>query len=117
MPADYLDARDYVAIRPIPSPSHVGLKVTARCSTPVYTCESPSRRRVAKDNYERRDHQISQCGYRSVNYKPYKEVGEVVLDDKELVLRALGQFDDDNISAVCLFLLWPWKAFQKGNKH
>eukprot|EP00112_Aurelia_sp_Birch-Aquarium-sp1_P024487 Seg778.1 transcript_id=Seg778.1/GoldUCD/mRNA.D3Y31 product="Deleted in malignant brain tumors 1 protein" protein_id=Seg778.1/GoldUCD/D3Y31 len=98
MPADYLDARDYVAIRPMPSPSHVGLKVTTRCSTPVYTCEIPSRKRVAKNNYERRDHQINQCGYRSVNFKPYKEVGEVVLDDRELILRALGQFDGDNIS-------------------
>ena len=95
MPTTYGNIRDSVAIRPMPSPSHVGLKVTARCSTPVYTCESPSRYIVAKQNYERRDHQIHYCGYRSVNHKPYKEVGEVILDDQELILRALGQYAED----------------------
>lgn len=99
MPANYGNSRDYVAVRPIPSTSHVGLKVTARCSTPVYTCESPSRNEVAKQNHERRSHQISACGYRSVNHKPYKEVGDVILDEKELILKALGQYDED--SQVC----------------
>ena len=89
---NYSHTRDFVAIRPIPSPSHVGLKVTARSSTPVYTCESPSRKEVAKQNYERRDYQTSSCGYRSVNHKPYREVGEVILDERELILRALGQY-------------------------
>ena len=92
MPTTNSDIRDYVSIRPMPSISHVGLKVTARCSTPVYTCESPSRHEVAKQNFERRDHQIHYCGYRSVNFKPYKEVGEVILDERELILRALGQY-------------------------
>lgn len=105
MPTTYGNARDFVAIRPMPSPSHVGLKVTARCSTPVYTCENPSRQEIAKQNYERRDQQINHCGYRSVNYKPYKEVGEVILDERELILRALGQYtDDDQVGTAIAYL-------------
>lgn len=102
MPSNYGNSRDYVAIRPIPSPSHVGLKVTARCSDPVYTCESPSRNEVAKLNYERRNYQINACGYRSVSHKPYKEVGEVILDERELILRALGQYTEVcKLSCIC----------------
>lgn len=34
---------------------------------------------------------MSKCGYRSVIYKPYQTVGEVFLDDRKLILSALGQ--------------------------
>ena len=34
---------------------------------------------------------MSKCGYRSVIYKPYQPVGEVFLDDRKLILSALGQ--------------------------
>eukprot|EP00794_Sanderia_malayensis_P012334 gene12334-13608_t len=96
MPSVYADPRDFVSLKQIPIPSHVGLKITARCSTPVYTCQNPSRKDVARENYERRKYQVTQCGYKSVNYKPYKPVGEVFLDDKELILKALGQIDVDD---------------------
>eukprot|EP00795_Rhopilema_esculentum_P008756 gene8756-14782_t len=96
MPADFNDVREYVGIKPMPTSSHVGLRITARCSTPVYTCESPARPEVVKQNYDRRRHQISSCGYRSVNFKPYKEVGEVILNEKELILKSLGQGITEN---------------------
>ena len=34
---------------------------------------------------------MTRCGYRSVNYKPYQSVGEVYLNEKSLILSALGQ--------------------------
>ena len=34
---------------------------------------------------------MSKCGYRSVIYEPYQPVGEVFLDDRKLILSALGQ--------------------------
>ena len=34
---------------------------------------------------------MRKCGYRSVIYKPYQPVGEVFLDDRKLILSALGQ--------------------------
>ncbi len=105
MPSLNADPRDYVAVKQIPAPSHVGLKITARTSSPVYTCEKPSRKEVAKTNFERRTFQTTQCGYRSVNYKPYKSVGEVLLDDKELILKALGQLDGENEEEVGLFII------------
>ena len=43
------------------------------------------------ENYERRRHQMSKCGYRSVIYKPYQPVGEVFLDDRKLILSGLRQ--------------------------
>ncbi|XP_020617163.1 uncharacterized protein LOC110055123 isoform X2 [Orbicella faveolata] len=82
--------RSYVRPVPLPIPSHQGLKITAR-NAKMYTCEVPARREVARENYERRRHQMSKCGYRSVIYKPYQPVGEVYLDDKKLILNALGQ--------------------------
>ena len=82
--------RSYVRPVPLPIPSHQGLKITAR-NAKIYTCEVPTRREVARENYERRRHQMSKCGYRSVIYKPYQPVGEVYLDDKKLILSALGQ--------------------------
>ena len=34
---------------------------------------------------------MSKCDYRSVIYKPYQPVGEVFLDNRKLILSALGQ--------------------------
>lgn len=82
--------RSYIRPIPVPVPAHKGLKITARNAT-VYTCEFPTRKEVAKENYERRKHQITRCGYRSVNYKPYQSVGEVYLDERMLILNSLGQ--------------------------
>ncbi|XP_020910687.2 uncharacterized protein LOC110248496 [Exaiptasia diaphana] len=88
--------RAFVRPKPLPLPSHRGLKITAR-NARIYTCEVPTRKQVAHDNYARRKHQMTKCGYRSVNYKPYQCVGEVVLNDKKLIMSALGQ-DHDQIT-------------------
>ena len=82
--------RSYVRPMALPIPTHKGLKITARNAT-VYTCEFPTRREVAKENYERRKNQMTRCGYRSVNYKPYQSVGDLHLDERLLILSALGQ--------------------------
>lgn len=95
---DSENPRSYIRPVPLPIPSHQGLKITARHAK-IYTCEVPTRKEVAKENYERRRHQMSKCGYRSVIYKPYQPVGEVYLDDKKLILSALGQeqSEQDNL--------------------
>lgn len=95
---DSENPRSYVRPVPLPIPSHQGLKITARHAK-IYTCEVPTRKEVARENYERRRHQMSKCGYRSVIYKPYQPVGEVYLDDKKLILSALGQeqSEQDNL--------------------
>ena len=87
---DTENPRSYIRPVPLPIPSHQGLKITAR-NAKNYTCEVPTRKEVARENYERRRHQMNKCGYRSVIYKPYQPVGEVFLDDKKLILSALGQ--------------------------
>lgn len=90
--------RSFVRPQPLPLPPHRGMKITARNSR-IYTCEVPTRKQVAHDNYARRKHQMTKCGYQSVIYKPYQCVGDVVLDDKKLILSALGQ-DANQVTEV-----------------
>ena len=87
------DLRSYISSKPVSGISHKGLRVSARSSV-VYTCSVPDRREVAKQNYTRRNYQMQKCGYNSVSYKPYKTLGKVFLDDKNLILVALGQKED-----------------------
>lgn len=101
--------RYYIQPRKLPIPSHQGLKITAR-NAKVYTCEVPSRKVVAKENYERRQHQMTKCGYRSVIYKPYQPIGEVHLNDKSLILSALGQHQSEQPNQVRLKV---YTSFQK----
>ena len=54
------------------------------------------------ENYERRRHQMSKCGYRSVISKPYQPVGEVFLDDRKLILIALRQEQTEQNNQVYL---------------
>uniref|UniRef100_A0A7M5VBE9 Uncharacterized protein n=2 Tax=Clytia hemisphaerica TaxID=252671 RepID=A0A7M5VBE9_9CNID len=55
-------------------------------------------------NYERRSRQFEQCGYQSSITQPYQELGDVVLDNQELILRGLGQegwkLDSEETSTV-----------------
>lgn len=104
--------RSYVRPVPLPIPSHQGLKITAR-NAKIYTCEVPTRQEVARENYERRTHQMSKCGYRSVIYKPYQPVGEVYLDDKKLILSALGQEQteqEDQVRSI-VFYIFHWQCW------
>ena len=82
--------RSHIQPLPLPIPSNQDLQITAR-NAKFHTCEDPTRKEVARENYERRRHQMSKCGYRSVIYKPYQPVGEVFLDDRKLNLSALTQ--------------------------
>lgn len=107
--------RTFVRPKPIPVPPHRGLKITARNST-IYTCEIPSRKQVAHENYTRRTHQMTKCGYRSVNYKPYQSIGDVILDDKKLILTALGQ-DGDQITQVILNFIFIFMTLRRVNEY
>ena len=88
------DPRSYISSKPVSGISHKGLHISARSSL-VYTCSLPDRREVAKQNHARRNYQMQKCGYNSVTYKPYKTLGKVFLDDKNLILVALGRKDDE----------------------
>lgn len=108
---DTENPRSYIRPVPLPIPSHQGLKITTR-NAKIYTCEVPARKEVARENHERRRHQINKCGYRSVNYKPYQPVGEVYLDDKKLILSALGQEQTAQVEQVsCIMKLMSIMLF------
>lgn len=77
--------------KPLPLKSHQGLQILARSGS-HYNCASPAREDVFHDNYARRTKQLNEQGYNSVNHKPYQVLGgPVVLDEKQLILSALGQ--------------------------
>ncbi|EDV20359.1 uncharacterized protein TRIADDRAFT_61094 [Trichoplax adhaerens] len=85
----HYNVRDIIDIKPLPTPSCIGEKVSVRSST---TYISPSLKKDQwKNNHERRTKQVTECGYRSVPHRPYKPVGEMCLDEKQLILSALGQ--------------------------
>ena len=85
---DTENPRSHIQPLPLPIPSNQDLQITAR-NAKFHTCEDPTRKEVARENYERRRRQMSKSGYRSVIYKPYQPVGEVFLDDTKLNLSAL----------------------------
>lgn len=88
------DVRSFISPSPLPIKSHQGLKITAR-SEGHYNCAVPSRQEVAHQNYVRRTKQLSEEGYQAPNYKPYQLLGEpLILEDKQLILYALGQLDE-----------------------
>ena len=93
------DAKSFLAIEPPPSPSHHGKKIIAR-SNVHYSCEEPTREQVWVENYERRLKQMADCGFRSVDYKPYRELEEVELDDRVLMLKAVGQHDREVVDEI-----------------
>eukprot|EP00057_Strongylocentrotus_purpuratus_P028898 XP_011683372.1 PREDICTED: coiled-coil domain-containing protein 60 isoform X3 [Strongylocentrotus purpuratus] len=85
--------------KPLPLKSHQGLQILARSGS-HYNCASPAREDVFHDNYARRTKQLNEQGYNSVNHKPYQVLGgPVVLDEKQLILSALGQLKQNNSSA------------------
>ena len=112
-----MESQQYLAIQPIPlSVNHVGLKITSRSFNPNYTCEYPQRKEVARQNYNRRKYQFTQCGYYSPSSKPYNELGCVVLDSKQLVLQTLGQKEEEKIAEVflsynCLYFVLVCEMF------
>ena len=77
---DTENPRSHIQPVPLPIPSQIS---HLRSSNQEGSCDW--------ENYKRRRHQKSKCGYRSVIYKPYQPVGEAFLDDRKLILSALGQ--------------------------
>ena len=77
---DTENPRSHIQPVPLPIPSQIPHLPS---STQEGSCEW--------ENYKGRRHQMCKCGYRSEIYKPYQPVGEVFLDDRKLILSALGQ--------------------------
>lgn len=97
---------------PVPSPKHIAGEVTGRTSS-TFTCSQPKRNNVWKENYDRfvrwiwskqhlctlhrlfdthrRRSQLSDGGFHCPPSSSYQEIGNVVMDDKDLILHALGQ--------------------------
>ncbi|XP_064383088.1 uncharacterized protein LOC135331774 isoform X2 [Halichondria panicea] len=67
-----------------------GAKITAR-SDNYYACQEPSREEFFKGTYKRRFVQLNQCGFHGVSSRPYKDLGQVELNDGRLILDGLGQ--------------------------
>ncbi|CAH1248651.1 CCDC60 [Branchiostoma lanceolatum] len=85
------DPRTYVQVKSLPIPTQKGLKLQARSDT-VYNPTTPTRDEVFRENYGRRLRQTTRQGYRSRIDKPYQELGGPVhLDERKLILSALGQ--------------------------
>ncbi|CAD5114932.1 DgyrCDS3962 [Dimorphilus gyrociliatus] len=75
---------------------HKNVKIQARSSV-VYNPCLPTRAAVREENYLRRRRQMTEQGFRSVNHKPYKGIGDpFYLDYDKLVLLALGQWDPND---------------------
>lgn len=104
MSKNSFNPRDHVRQVPIPVASHKGVKIQAR-SHSVYNATIPTRDEVRRENYKRRQMQMSQQGFRSVNNKPYQGLGDpFYLEPKKLVLHALGQWDEVSNATICSFL-------------
>ncbi|KAH9496659.1 hypothetical protein Btru_009964 [Bulinus truncatus] len=89
------DPRAYVKAVPLPIPSQKGLRIQAR-SDKVFNPCIPTRDDVRKWNYQRRLQQMTDQGFYAYNYLPYKGVGDpVYLDEKKMVLHALGQLQEN----------------------
>ncbi|XP_041083266.1 coiled-coil domain-containing protein 60-like [Polyodon spathula] len=88
-----LDPRSFIIIRPLPISPPKGQKLQARSDT-VYSAWEPCREQVFRENYHRRQKQLSQQGYRTASGRPYQEIGEpLYLEPKKLILYSLGQQD------------------------
>lgn len=98
MPASK-DPRSYVRPVPLPIPSCKGLRLLAR-DTINFNPEYPSREEVRKNNYYRRQNQMSSMGFRSASHKPYVGIGDpFYLDEKKMILHALGQWSEEHVSS------------------
>ena len=91
-----IDSKQFVSIKLIPYPGHVGLMITSQSPKPKYSCKHPAESAIAKknyDNYARWKNYITECGYKSPITKSYQEVSNVGLDSKKLILNTLQQLE------------------------
>ncbi|XP_054852679.1 coiled-coil domain-containing protein 60 [Eublepharis macularius] len=99
------DPRYFVLIKPLPIPTQKGQKVQARSGL-VYNCWEHTREQVFRENYHRRNKQLTQQGYFTPSWKPYQDFGDpLFLEPKRLTLHGLGQLPpellrDDICSAL-----------------
>lgn len=100
MPASFADPKTYVRQVPIPVTSHKGIRIQARSHT-NYNATIPTRDEVRRENYNRRQMQMSHQGFQSAKNRPYKGIGDpFYLEPKKLVLHALGQWDNVLVSPI-----------------
>ncbi|XP_053383271.1 uncharacterized protein LOC123540234 isoform X2 [Mercenaria mercenaria] len=98
MPASK-DPKSYVRPVPLPIPSCKGVKLLAR-DVIHFNPENPSREEVRKNNYFRRQDQLSNMGFRSASHKPYIGIGDpFYLDERKMILHALGQWTEEHASS------------------
>ena len=91
------DPRSYVKPLPLPISSQKGLRIQAR-SENVYNPYFPIRDDVRKENYKRRLEQKAKQGFKAPIDKKYIGIGyPLYLDQKKLILHALGQWDEVRI--------------------
>lgn len=86
---DRISQRVFLRYEPVPASPHQGGHVKARSELNYDTCE-PKRDLVSQENYKRRKAHL-QAGFHGPCEKSYREVGEVVLNNKRLFQDALGQ--------------------------
>lgn len=86
---DRISQRVFLKYEPVPASPHQGGHVKARSELNYDTCE-PKRELVARENYKRRKAHL-QAGFHGPCEKSYREVGEVVLNNRKLFQDALGQ--------------------------
>ena len=71
----------YACIHSLPDPSFsVEMTLASGTNTYMYLIH-PHRRKV----------QQTSCGFHGAGHQPYQDVGQVVLDDRTLILEGLGQ--------------------------
>ena len=86
---DRIAQRVFLKYEQVPASPYQGGHVKARSELNYDTCE-PKRELVSRDNYKRRKVHL-QAGFHGPCEKSYREVGEVVLNNKKLFQDALGQ--------------------------
>ena len=89
-----IEPRALIKQLPLPIASHRCITIQARSET-AYKASVPTRDEIRRDNYSRRQKQLSQQGFRSPINEPYQAVGApLCLETKKLLLQSLGQPDE-----------------------
>ena len=99
---DRISQRVFLKYEPVPASPHQGGHVKARSELNYDTCE-PKRELVAQENYKRRKAHL-QAGFHGPCEKSYREVGEVVLNNKKLFQDALGQDGGRSLSVSWCYI-------------
>jgi hypothetical protein len=100
-----IDPRSFVKQVPLAIPSHKGIAIQARNNN-VYNATVPTRDEIRRQNYQRRLLQSKERGFKSAISRPYEPIDEpIYLNDKQLILASLGQWDEVSFNFVtsCLF--------------